>query len=78
MSRETILIILGIVTALLPAIGVPGSWKNPFLVIFGILIVGIAFFLRQERIWRDRNSAPERGADTFKEKIPTYEAEPRV
>ncbi len=73
MSRETIITTLGILVAVMPAIGTPGSWKNPLFVIFGLAIAGLAFFMRQERIWRERDATKERTADTFKEKMPDHE-----
>jgi len=46
------LITLGIVIALVPALGFPARWENTFLVIAGIGIIALAAF----QWWRERTA----------------------
>ncbi len=44
MKSTTILITLGILIALLPLSGLPGSWRNILCVILGLGVAGIVFY----------------------------------
>ncbi len=52
MSKEVSLIILGVLTALTPFMGLPGEWRTVLLIIFGFAIAIIGFFLRSETLAR--------------------------
>lgn len=67
MSKELVVIILGLLVALMPYLGFPGSWKTVFSIVIGIVIAGIAFIIRQERLWKEREEMHGRRADTFVE-----------
>ncbi len=44
MKSTTTLIILGVLIALLPISGLPGSWRNILCIIFGLSVAGIVFY----------------------------------
>jgi asparagine N-glycosylation enzyme membrane subunit Stt3 len=67
MSKELVIILLGILVALMPYLGFPGSWKTVFSIVIGIVIAGVAFIVRQERLWKERETPSEHRADTFVE-----------
>ena len=67
MSKELVIILLGILVALMPYLGFPGSWKSVFSIVIGIVIAGVAFIVRQERLWKEREAMSEHRADTFVE-----------
>ena len=67
MSKELIIILLGLLVALMPYLGFPGSWKSVFSIVIGIVIAGIAFIVRQERLWKEREDMRERHTGTFVE-----------
>ena len=50
MSKEMSLIVLGIVVAVVPYLGIPGSWKTALLVLCGLGIALIGFLLRGETL----------------------------
>ena len=52
MSKEVLVIALGIMTALAPFMGLPGSWRTTLLVVVGVIIAVIGFFLRSEALGR--------------------------
>ncbi len=43
---------LGILVVLMPYLGVPSSWKTVLLVVSGIVVVLLGFFLRTEALSR--------------------------
>lgn len=59
MSRELLLIVLGLLSALVPFIGLPYSWLMIILPVLGVAVAGIAFSLRGRRAPK----AYEEGAD---------------
>jgi asparagine N-glycosylation enzyme membrane subunit Stt3 len=67
MSKEVLIILLGLLIALMPYLGFPGSWKNVLSIVIGIAIAGLGFVVRQERIWKEREEIPERREDSFVE-----------
>jgi hypothetical protein len=68
MSKETMVIVLGLLTALMPyQIGIPGQWKQYFYIVAGVIIAGVAFVIRQERIWKEREMQQEQKTNTFAE-----------
>ena len=48
MSKHSTIILLSLVVAVLPFIGVPTSWKTPLYLVCGLIIAALAFVLRQE------------------------------
>lgn len=52
MSKEVSVILLGLFTALVPYLGLPGSWRTILLVITGLCIATLGFFLRREVLSR--------------------------
>jgi len=52
MSKEMAIIALGIWVAAIPYLGVPGSWRTVLLVVTGLLITSLGFFLRAEVLTR--------------------------
>lgn len=43
MSKKRTIILLGILTAILPLMGLPGSWRSFFTFVFGVAISALAF-----------------------------------
>ena len=46
MSKEMTLIVLGISVAVLPYVGIPGSWRTALFILAGAVVAGIGFLLR--------------------------------
>lgn len=78
MSKESIAIVLGLLIALMPFLGFPGSWKAVFSIVFGITIAGIVFVIRQERVWKEREESPEHRTATFVDSGGIHTPGPRV
>lgn len=72
MSRESIVLLLGILILFLPVIGVPTEWKNYLLWGVGGLLVVIGISLRRSSYLRklDRGNG-ELGNDSFIESQPS-------
>ncbi len=47
--KETAILVLGLVVALLPFLGFPRSWKTIFFVLSGLAIASLAFLVRERR-----------------------------
>ncbi len=54
MSKESAVIVLGILTLVIPQLGVPSPWRTTMLVLVGIALVIIGLYLRAERAPRQR------------------------
>lgn len=52
MSKEMTVILLGVWIVVVPYLGVPGSWRMIILVLSGIAIAAVGFFLRAEALAR--------------------------
>jgi hypothetical protein len=52
MSKEVGVIVLGIATALSPFMGLPGEFRTVLLVLLGLCLTAIGFFLRSETLER--------------------------
>lgn len=52
MSKEMTVILLGLLVAITPYLGIPGSWKTVLLVLSGLGIAAAGFLLRGESIGR--------------------------
>ncbi len=72
MSRESLVLLLGIVVLFAPVIGTPDRWKNYGLITVGILLVIIGYSLRRSSYYRriDRGNG-ESGTDSFTESQPS-------
>jgi len=66
MSKEMVVIALGIWVLIIPYLGVPGGWRTALLVITGIGLIVLGFFLRAEALSR----AGRRGHSSFVEHVP--------
>lgn len=66
MSKEMSVIVLGFMVALVPHLGVPGSWHRILFGIFGLMVAILGFLLRGETISRAgrKNSAFVESAGT--------------
>lgn len=72
MSKDAIIIVLGLVVAATPFLGFPSSWEMGMLIIVGLAIAALAFLLRRDVLrrggYRPRQAAHdvyvENGADT--------------
>ncbi len=73
MRKDTALIVLGIVTALVPFIGVPSSWKTVITVVFGLVTMLVALSLRHyltrvsERLSQQSKNSKTAGDATYVE-----------
>jgi hypothetical protein len=52
MSKEVLVIVLGVSTALAPFLGLPGDWRTVLIVLLGIALIVVGFFLRSEALER--------------------------
>jgi hypothetical protein len=52
MSKEMTVIALGVLVAVTPYLGIPGSWKTVVLVLAGLCLAGAGFLLRGEALAR--------------------------
>lgn len=52
MSKEILVIALGVWITFVPYLGVPGSWRTVILILTGLALILIGFFLRGEVLSR--------------------------
>lgn len=52
MSKEMTVIVLGLLVAAVPFLGIPGSWKTLVFVLAGLGLAGAGFLLRGEALSR--------------------------
>ena len=64
MTKEMWIIVLGIVVALVPFLGFPGSWKTVIFVLVGLAIAVLAFIIRLRRMTQMRNALSTKGRQT--------------
>ena len=71
MSRESIVLLLGVIVLFTPSLGIPDSWKKYILLGAGLLLILLGFLLRRSSYLRriDRGNG-ERGSDSFVESDP--------
>lgn len=50
MSKEILVIVLGVWVAIVPYLGVPGSWRTGILILSGIALIVLGFFLRADAL----------------------------
>lgn len=49
MSRESLIMLFGFLTALSPFAGLPYSWLQIIIPLFALVIIGTAYLMRSER-----------------------------
>lgn len=68
MTRESIVLVLGIMLFLMPHLGVPEQWKFYFYVVAGVLLVLVGYGLRRSAYLRSIETADgEHDGDSFAE-----------
>lgn len=68
MSKESFIFILGVVVAVTPFLGIPGTWKQWVFIIAGVLIIVVGYQLRRASFIRSIETPHgERRADAFVE-----------
>lgn len=68
MSRESIVMLLGLVVLFAPSVGIPSDWKMYIMPITGGLLIVLGYSLRRSMYMRalDKGNG-ERGNDAFSE-----------
>lgn len=68
MSRESFVMIIGVVVILLPSFGIPSDWKQYGFIGAGVLLMVLGYSLRRSAYLRtiDHGNG-ERGTDSFTE-----------
>lgn len=74
MSKGSALVLLGLLSAFLPFTGFVPAIKIGLAVIFGFLIMGLGFLVRQERLWLLRSLKGEHKTDAYTENGAPYAA----
>ena len=76
MSRESIVLFLGLVVLSVPTLGIPEDWKQYILMASGVLLIIFGYLLRRSAYYRhiDKGNG-ELGTDSFVESRPTVETE---
>jgi len=77
MSKGALILILGLLTAFLPFTGFPSNVKVFVAVVSGILLMGLGFLVRQERLWLLRALSGGRKTDAYTENGASYAPAPR-
>lgn len=72
MSRESLVLVIGLLLIFVPVIGVPAEWKQYVIIGMGILLVILGYSLRRSSYLRriDRGGG-ESGSDSFTENQPS-------
>lgn len=71
MSKNRLILILGLWTALVPFLGLPSSVKNFFTIVSGLIIALTAFLIaRQKRISPQNFSKNSRSSDVYVQSTP--------
>jgi hypothetical protein len=60
MSKEMLVMALGLWIIIVPYLGIPGGWKSTIFLISGIIIVLVGFFLRTEALSRQNGNRASR------------------
>lgn len=72
MSRESMIVVIGLVVSFVPVLGIPEDWKKYTLVSSGILLAVIGYLLRRSAYYRKLdNGSGELSTDSFVESRPT-------
>lgn len=78
MSKAGIIVLLGLLTAFMPFIGIPLAVKTPLTIALGLLTLVLGFLVREERRWllralrgdRQPDAYTESGAEQYGKEIP--------
>lgn len=63
MSKEVSVIILGLLTAAAPFLGLPGSWRTALIVALGVALAAFGFSLRREVLARGMSHSADHFVD---------------
>ena len=74
-TKETAILVLGLLVALLPFLGFPRSWKTIFFVFSGLAIALLAFLIREG--WGRGSSRMERRTDVYVENSVNIASRPK-
>lgn len=76
MSRESLVLLLGILVFFTPQLGIPSEWKSYVLFGAGVVLILLGFLLRRSSYLRkiDRGNG-DHGSDSFVESGPRRESE---
>ena len=68
MSRESIVLLSGLIVLFVPNLGIPSSWKEHILVVTGLILLLVGYLLRRAAYYRrlDKGNG-ELGNDSFRE-----------
>ncbi len=72
MSKGSTILVLGLLLAFLPFTGFPNVIKMTFAVLFGVIVMGLGFLVRQERLWLMRAISGEHKTDAYTENGPSF------
>jgi hypothetical protein len=66
MSKETLVLISGILLTIVPFLGVPETWRQYTILGFGVVLILVGYFLRR-KVYLNRldKGNGERGSDTY-------------
>ena len=79
MSRESLVILLGLLVFFIPVLGVPEEWRNYILTGTGLLLILLGYLLRRAAYLRKTDLGNgERGTDSFVESQPLATEEPHA
>ena len=68
MKKGTLIFLLGLVTIILPSLGIPMLWKQILFAVMGIVFVGIGYSIRRSQYLSTlENDGTVRTAETFVE-----------
>ncbi|MBP9717540.1 MAG: hypothetical protein KBD44_02370 [Candidatus Pacebacteria bacterium] len=68
MKKGTLIFLLGLVTIILPSLGIPMLWKQILFAVMGIVFVGIGYSIRRSQYLSTlENDGIVRTAETFVE-----------
>ncbi len=70
MSRESVVLFIGLIVLVTPFVGVPSQWKPVILSACGFILMVVGFSLRRAAYLRriDKGNG-ERGTDSFSESV---------
>jgi hypothetical protein len=67
MTKQQLILIIGIVVLLLPFIGFPSDWKSVLMFICGITLVTVYVYMRKERREKQHDEADQVITEVFVE-----------
>lgn len=68
MSRESLILLIGVIVFLTPLLSVPEDWKRYVIAVCGAVLVVLGYFLRRAAYLRQISMGNgERGTDSFVE-----------